>query len=387
MNKDERHPEQKAPLRTDHIINPYRTDFIYKLLGRKLAREKPLFAGLIYFLVSYAGVYILGALTGQLHGKNGLGPMYTQIVDNINLAFLAPVGAGLLCHLYNTIQRSLKAIRNEGIIESQDLENFDIVVSKMEKAYNSRYAFAFFLAFSVAINLFTYFTKTGSWLGVNGGITGAYGRLLVIVNYFIIGFILYKSLITIWGLQKILEYNIDVQPMHPDGAGGLGPIGDLSAALSYFAALIVMFISILIVCDPAASGNVVFVAIICVLYVIAPFIPFLSLSKANKKMQMKKTAVLNALNVTFQDQYRRLTKTVNGSGYDIDNADEILAVNELYHIVEAMPVWPFDLKTLRRVVSSIVVPLVIFIINQINTDDSILNQILAKIQDGLGFTQ
>ena len=93
---------------------------------------------------------------------------------------------------------------------------------------------------SVSINVSVYFSKTDSWLGVNGGLTAIYGRFFITANYFMIVLILYKCAITVWALRRILQFEIAVQPLHPDGCGGLSLFGRTSLAINYFVTLILI---------------------------------------------------------------------------------------------------------------------------------------------------
>ena len=51
-----------------------------------------------------------------------------------------------------------------------------------------------------------------------------------------------------------------------------------------------------------------------------------------------------------------------------------------YEIVEKMPVWPFDFKSIRRFISTIALPLIIFLINQLTSSDSVFYQFFKLLK-------
>lgn len=292
---------------------------------------------LVYFSFSFIVTYAIGWLTGQLNGKNGLKAMYAATLDNINLAVIAPVGAGLLCYLYCTITDSFSRLASEGTIAAEDRLAYDAFLRRIDALYNNRPVLWTALGLSVLINVFNYVNKDSSWLGINGGITGIYGRLFVVINFFLIALILYKCAITVFAMRLVFQFNINVQPLHPDRSGGLLPIGKLAIAVNYFVGLILLFFTLLITLDPFVKMNIAYIGIIVGFYAISPFLLFSSLQEMNRSS--------------------------NPEAVDIKRADEIIKVNQLYRIVDEMPVWPFDVRSLIRLGSTLSIPLVPLILD------------------------
>lgn len=364
--------------RIPHIFFiPYKNDFIYKTASI-LTKGVPIYSALIYFFVSFGVIYMLGLLTGQYYGKNGLPPMYTQIIDNINLAFLAPIGAGLLCHLYKTIGNTFNAIKRDGLISKNEFDKYDRFLERADRYYNNLYAFIISFTFSFAMNTYNYLVKTESWLGINGGITGCYGRIFIIFNFTIIFLIIYKYFVTIWALQYILgNFNIKISPIHPDHSGGLKPIGALAIAANYFMALIVLYITLLIVFDPFARGAPVYFYAFIFFYPISIFSFFASLSKAHNKMKTKKNEVISNLGKTFDSYYEKLNSSKKNGVYDLREFELISHIETLYNIAIKMPVWPFDVNTMRRFFTSFSIPILVFLIDKLE----LINRITKPFQN------
>ncbi len=205
-------------------IIPWKNDFILAAIAN-IGKRNPLLIGLIYFFIEFVLMYLIGYITGQFYGKNGLAPMYSKFLENINMGFIAPVGAALLSNLYFTINKTFNNLHSENLIPPSQLPEFEIFKNKLNKLYSSKYVVivAFVIAFS--INGYNYFAKVDSWLGINGGITGIYGRVFTGLNYFILILFVYKCAITFWALHAIFRFNILIRPFHPDRSGGLKMIG------------------------------------------------------------------------------------------------------------------------------------------------------------------
>jgi hypothetical protein len=354
----------------NYEIIPYRNDILF-LCFKAITNNRPWLMGIYYFLISFAGVYLVGLFTGQLHGKNGLLPMYdlSRLVDNINIGFLAPVGAGLLCYLYNTIQASMKEIGEDGILPQEALGKYRELLYWLEGRYNNRWIAGMAFVLSLAVNLFNYFLKPDSWLGINGGVTGIYGRIFIFFNFNIIALIVYKCAMTVWALHKILQLPFIVRPMHPDRSGGLRSIGQLAFATNSFLVLLLAFFTILITFDTFVKTQPIYICIVLLFYLFAPFSIFFSLGKAHQRMAKKKEEILRKLSLTFDEYYQKMIDSGHMKTYELKYAADIESVSKLYDIVDKMPVWPFDFSTVLRFFTSIAIPLAVFIKQSIIDDN------------------
>jgi len=372
------HPVKKKLIEE---FKPYKTDIVFQGLSA-IAGRNPVMISLIYFLLSYVFLQLIGLSTGQFYGKNGAPPMYTVFVDNLNLAFLAPLGAGLLCYLYKMICQCFKYITDERLIEKSEEINYQSFINKLDKLYNSRIAITISASLSIIINSYNYLFKptTATWLGLHSGISGAYGRFFVTINYFMILLIIYKCIVTVWGLYKLLsKYTLRVQPMHPDSCGGLRPIGSLAIAVNYFIGVVLIFISLLFFFDEYARNQAIYPILFILFYALAPFLLFFTLSKANRRMREMKAVSLKRLANTFDHYYRKLDSSGDSNLYDTSTADEITKIYDLYNIVEKMPVWPFDIRSLVRFFTTITLPAFIFLIQQLLDSGSLIHIWFRKI--------
>lgn len=356
-------------------FSPYRTDFLSRFF-MSVCQANPFYVAFLYFLLSTACLYLLGWATGQLRGKNGLPPMYTNIVDNLNIGLLAPIGAGLLCYLYLCIEDAARYVATNPIVEnSGDL--FELL-TRTNRLYNSYLPIVVAFSVSFIINIYTFFTKKSSWLSYKGGVTGIYGRLIVIANFFMIALVLYKCSVTTWFLNQLFSLEITIQPMHPDHAGGLKPIGNLAISMTYFVLLLIVYVSVLVVFDRFAVRKIGFVVIFVFLYVSAPILLFLPLSGAHAKMVEAKSIELQQIGSLYQQEYDAFKMSVSSNEETDFKASSLLNLGELYAKAEQLPEWPFDIGSILRMFSVFVFPIGLFLFEQIITKDSILREWLLQ---------
>ncbi len=355
----------------EHIkpVTAYKTDVIYKGLSY-FTKNNPFYTVLFYFFVSYVLTYLIGILTGQFGGGGGRGPMPGYILDNLCMGILAPAGAGLITNLYSKISTATSVIDSKRIIRENDIPAYRAILDIFDRRFNNYYITSASLIFAAAISVYIFFCRKTSWLGIEGGITGFYDAIFVFLNFAMIITIVYKCCITIWLIQKILTFDINIRPMHPDHAGGLSYIGSLSMAVNYFLILVMLYFSLLLIFDPFSQRFVLFYFIF---YIFTFFIFFASLYAAHKKMRRVKDEALENLENTSNHYYYKLIKSAGEQGiYDLDSADEIIMVDNLYAIVEKMPVWPFNINNIIKFFSVFITPFIIFVISLLVNTDSIL---------------
>ncbi len=352
-------------------FNSFKTDFIYRVLYR-WGEGNPFKTAFIYFTTSFILLYLLGMITGQFHGKNGLAPMYKYTLDNINLAFLAPMGAFLLCFLYNTINDAFSRFPELKIIKPEDDLKYLEFRTRLENIYNNKFVIFFCLLISIGINSYIHSVFATGWLGFKGGITGLYGRFFITVNYYVIMIVTYKCTITIWAIQQIMKMKINIRPFHPDRAGGLKIIGKLVFAVNYFMILIMSFLTLLFLFDSFTNSQPLYMFMILVFYFLSFYLLFASLNSTHMRMWNAKKKILDTLNNTIDHQHKKLDSEIKNNIFEIKDAEEMSSLQEFMNVVHKIPVWPFDTNTLLKFFTTITIPLLIFLINIVVNSDSIL---------------
>jgi len=346
-------------------MNPYKTDYLYRIL-RMFGRDKPILTGLIYFVLSIGSIYLVGYLTGDLHGcsEKGIKPFYMHPEDNISVGLLAPIGAALLCYLYNQICNVWKYLRESNILASGAKEELDRLEKRFEKSYNRIPVIIIALLISLFFNIFAYIYQADGWLGINGGITAIYARIFIVINFFMIGLVFYKSIVTFVALKKILKLELIVQPIHPDRAGGLKPFGNLSLAVFYFLTLVSIYFSLLIMLDKGVKEHLVYyVPVFMLYYVTTPLLLFLSLSNARRQMVATKSDMLKRLSFAFSQNYRTMVESSPTQGeFDLSVVEDMRKIHSVYIAVEKMPTLPLSIGNITRFFTTNLIPVFIVVI-------------------------
>lgn len=188
-----------------------------------------------------------------------------------------------------------------------------------------------------------------------------YGVLLVFVY----------SALTIYWLRRLFgTFAIDVRPLHPDGAGGLAPLGTFTLMLSY----VISLVGIVLVVTPltrhyASEGGFEFrwtaelVAGLAAYVVAAPVVFFAPLAVAHTAMRDAKDALLLQIARRFEAEYDAVQR---GLGDDLggleDGLQRLKSLQTLHHTTAEFPVWPLNIGSLARFGTSFVSPLVLAVL-------------------------
>jgi hypothetical protein len=164
--------------------------------------------------------------------------------------------------------------------------------------------------------------------------------------------------VTARAMQAIFRWPIQLQPLHPDGCGGLKQLTDLSATLALFVSLLAMAITLFIYADRQRVASVH--GVVGGLFIIlTPAVFFSCLLGAHRLMKETKAELLARINRLHQRPYAELTEGLAREELDAAAAEEALRLEALHASVQKMPVWPADTRTLAQVGLSVPVPLVL----------------------------
>ena len=183
--------------------------------------------------------------------------------------------------------------------------------------------------------------------------------LLFFVFYFarpLVSYLL-RLAVAMWSIGKAFEREnlLHVEPLHPDGAGGLAEFGNLGwrmASLILPIALYLVFWWFARI--PAGRGaGVFFVPGIIALVVMVPVVFFLPLWGLHTAMAKARKRALDVLSRRFYDNAPAMRKCLEGEGSvtrdeGLGARENIENISALYEHVSKMPVWPFNTATVVR---------------------------------------
>jgi hypothetical protein len=187
----------------------------------------------------------------------------------------------------------------------------------------------------------------------------------ITVLYFVLGFYCFRCVRQATLLRDLVDKaTFQMRPFHPDGCGGLQPIGRLGLRNQY--TLTVLGLNILIVAainysgvaPSAQSQIVILVAIATVIYLIlgplvflAPLLPF------GEKMREEKSKLRSGVGDRLRLEFLNVQRHLKTEAIDKTELEALERLKKLADMLNEIPVWPFDARTLRRFGTAYALPL------------------------------
>lgn len=190
-------------------------------------------------------------------------------------------------------------------------------------------------------------------------ISGFTLHFIWIFYFFIFGLIMWKAYVTIKYIRRLTRnFRINIRPLHPDKCGGLKPIGDISLGFD----LIIFGIGIGIVGNVYLSETLYIPVVIVwlLLYILlACFFFFYPLWGTHKAMRDEKNSVLDKLSIAMDEIYLNVYEEIASEGEAIRNKklEKVERLDKIYQRANEMPVWPFDMNTIMKFMSTVAFPI------------------------------
>ena len=167
--------------------------------------------------------------------------------------------------------------------------------------------------------------------------------------------------ITFYLRKLVANAAIRMLPFHPDGCGGLQPVGRLGPCNQYILSILGMNIAVFAAVTTSmlgharAESSLIAVAVVAYLVLgptvfLGPLIPFREGMQKTKARLMGEVA--DRLRIEFE-RVRTQFKTTSPTEEDIEILERL---KKLAEMINELPVWPFDARTLRRFSSAYLAP-------------------------------
>lgn len=206
----------------------------------------------------------------------------------------------------------------------------------------------------------------GHWAAPEGEMTlPGYAYLVSIgIFYFLVPFYVARIATTIRFLRALVAKadHVRIIAFHPDGCGGLAPVGKIGLRNQYLLTLagvnVIFHGSYMLFAEATFLSSVLFAAAIA-LYLLAgplcflgPLFPFRNAMKRTKSEMLREFA--RKIDRAYQELSKsdRLTK---------EQQEEMLSLHRLGELAGDLPVWPFDSRTRRKFLTMYILPILGFI--------------------------
>ena len=185
--------------------------------------------------------------------------------------------------------------------------------------------------------------------------------------------IIVRVMISIYWFNRLFrEFRVDVKVLHPDGAGGLAPLGAFSTKVGYLigvygvASLAAAWSHSAYLLKSYSLGPKIepaLVSMLVVYLIVAPLAFFAPIGSAHSAMKIAKDTFLLTLADQFEVDFLKVQAALASSSSELSTSiDKIEQLEKIHGLVSRFPVWPFNTANLVRFFSSILSPLLLALI-------------------------
>ena len=193
--------------------------------------------------------------------------------------------------------------------------------------------------------------------------------LLVIIPTGYVTWVYILRLILNARLFRKMLHDVNLHPLHPDRAGGLGPLGKYALTTTY---LIALGGSVVALAEytwfiNGQFDDAYFFHVAFILYLIlAPLSFFAPLVGAHNAMLVAKEKQIHKISKQFNQDFSRAYDQLERSADALkDNIEKIEQLQKLHKLTSEFPIWPYDFDTLRRFTLTMLTPIFTIIITMV----------------------
>jgi hypothetical protein len=189
-----------------------------------------------------------------------------------------------------------------------------------------------------------------TWESVNAVMIGSL-QPLRFITFYVLVLILVRHVLALINLNHLITtLPIEIAPLHPDGAGGLRPLGDYAFSFGLLAMVVSLNFGMTLLRAQANPGVLTaeFYGELVFYLAAGPLLFFLPLWNVHTRMAAAKRRLLAEIAEQFDQEYRVLLDGLRRDVLDAEGVTRMEAVQKIYHITRAAPEWPFDLAVLSE---------------------------------------
>lgn len=369
----------------EYFSHPFDYELGWRLVFTKLPRIP--YAGslitfvLFFVLLVYIPPMIASLIDGTWFDPQSSDMFVTFFEDPLLLA--AAVVTGVICYLYRTVFEHVPDAM-VSIAKSRNAQDGSYTISpEAEAQLKSTASFIFqagngrkipWLLIDVLLGITFIFMVAWSELGDLRAVPDVLhwslpyfplGNIANILRWFVLLYFtrllmsyVIRLSVAMWSIGKAFEREnlVHIEPLHPDGAGGLAEFGSLGwrmASLILPLALFLLFWWFFTVFLKSMGAGPWFIPAVIILAVMVPVVFFLPLWGLHTAMTKAKSRALDVLSRHFDNNAATMWKWLGNAGSitrdeGLTARENIENISTLYEQVSKMPVWPFNTGALVR---------------------------------------
>jgi len=193
--------------------------------------------------------------------------------------------------------------------------------------------------------------------------------LPALVLYFVIIALILHIILNYFVIKQLPWEAIRIQPMHPDGCGGISPLGNFSLRLTKAGIFIGLLCLLGVWANVKQYGLSLYSlenSLIIVSYIsglsIAFFLPLLP---ARKKMIEVKKRMLAQIATCFHENFFDALAKIDSGDLDSSRMEHLESAKKMYDYAKKMPVFPFNATNISRFYGSVLWPLILIFLSKL----------------------
>lgn len=286
---------------------------------------------------------------------------------------VAPIIVGYFIWARTAISTLLDRLMNDGVLQSNSIA-LETLTSHQRSTKN---IWAQLIAILMGLGYITWFISLSfnapyypSWVFANPVTAIIRAPFLFIVIYALVIFI-FDLIAGIVALNKVFKrQEAKVEPLHPDGAGGLAPMGKFSANLGYAIGSFGLALSVNIfqhlLNNKSILNDYILLTSIILYICLSPFIFFLPLWTGHSSMVAYRNRLLKETSIEFDKIFTQLhTQRNENSDKNEPLIKKINQLTEAQNLIKQFPIWPFDIQSIRKYLSLVYSPILFSIVSTV----------------------
>lgn len=379
MKMTEKESDEKETRFILEPLTPYRGNLVLSFLVDRLHLGVPGIVVTAFITLSLFNI-LLNFLQETLLPTPGLYALLSLhwATHWTNVPFLYPLLAGVVFVVYRRIPFMFRDLIDSGVLVPQrDQRSF---FADLQKRCQSRIVniaivigligFAIGWAIVKTQQNFADWTHVvsgcqtvASWYFIFIGTIGVY----VLLHFAFTIFVTFQAIHTVFVDPS--RFKISLKFMHPDRCCGLRPLSKFVLRIGLLLAVLGFVNGVYIATSFYRLGTVIEllqqigpILSIAGYVIIAPLLFFLPLLPAHRVMRDSKHRFQLQISREFDRRFRDVSHRMANGKLDPTEHTQLEVLNSFQRYVDAFPVWPFDISTLGKFASMVLLPVVLTIV-------------------------
>lgn len=340
-------------------------DRLGSLIGRFAIRSR-LFAVSIAAMLSFSAAFV-AAFEGSLINDN----LSLDLIHDVGwwnqflLAF--PTLIFIVGAYFGAFPNTLRQLTDSGVLQATNDDWKKVRRFTKAKLTNPTFVFLpYLVGISAAVLTSNVLQSNGTWYSSDQYIAGYLIPIHAFFLYFFMTYVALRLYAAFLILKMLFSFNINIQPFHPDGCGGLGSLMEQSGKLYWgmivygaVAGLAIVTNTFVYSLELFSIYNFLFILSYVILSGIGFFLPLYALTDVMRDAKQK-------LLLSIKERYITLNRKQGSGADDLEGlGDEQLAdleaLKSLQQTARSMQVWPFNKGSLIRFACANATPLLVIL--------------------------